>query len=256
MADENHPGARRWSRFTAAAPAGAGLPTDVATYGADVPAEPTLRLLGPLDGKRVLDVGCGAGHGSVAFAHQGARVFAIDASAAQVAAARQAADAAGVRVELHHGDLADLAFLRKDTVDAAFSAYALTEVDDLDRVFRQVHRVLKPEAPLVFSLPHPAYVMLEHVSAGATAGSQPPPSLARRYLDRSEIGWDRGDQPVVDHPRPLADVFLRLMRTNFRVDTLLEPDASEADQPRSEHWSPAMAWVPPTVILRARKEGI
>ena len=29
-------------------------------------------------------------------------------------------------------------------------------VDDIDRVFRQVDRVLRPEHPLVLSLPHPA----------------------------------------------------------------------------------------------------
>lgn len=255
MADDTHPGARPWSRFTAAAPTGSALPTDVATYGADIPAEPALRLLGPLDAKRVLDLGCGAGHASLAFARQGARVFAVDSSAEQVAAAREAAEAADVRVELHHGDLADLAFLRKDTVDVVFSAYALTEVDDLDRVFRQVHRVLKPEAPLVFSLPHPAYVMLDPAWAGDEPGPSQPPRLVRRYRDQTVIGWDRGDQPVLDHPRPLADVFLRLMRTNFRVDTLLEPEPAEA-LPRSRHWSPAMAWVPPTVVFRARKEGI
>src|SRR3954451_24742976 len=43
-----------WHRFTAASPLGDRLPTDVASYGADIPSEPTLKLLGNLDGKRVL----------------------------------------------------------------------------------------------------------------------------------------------------------------------------------------------------------
>ena len=38
---------------------------------------------------------------------------------------------------------------------------ALASVDDLARVFRQVHRVLKPEAPLVCSVPHPAFAMID-----------------------------------------------------------------------------------------------
>ena len=42
-----------------------------------------------------------------------------------------------------------------------FSAYAFGYVDDLNRVFRQVHRVLKRGAPLVFSLPHPAYDVID-----------------------------------------------------------------------------------------------
>ena len=36
-----------------------------------------------------------------------------------------------MRVEWHKGDLADLAFLRADSIDVAFSADALAEVDDL-----------------------------------------------------------------------------------------------------------------------------
>ena len=48
-----------------------------------------------------------------------------------------------------------LAFLRADSMDLAFSAFAIAEVDDIARVFRQVQRVLKPNAPFVFSFEHP-----------------------------------------------------------------------------------------------------
>ena len=43
----------------------------------------------------------------------------------------------------------------------AISVMALGSVDDLARVFRQVHRVLKPEAPLVCSVTHPAFAMID-----------------------------------------------------------------------------------------------
>ena len=39
-------------RFSVASPGGHALPTDVVTYGPDVPREDTLRLLGSVDGKR------------------------------------------------------------------------------------------------------------------------------------------------------------------------------------------------------------
>jgi 2-polyprenyl-3-methyl-5-hydroxy-6-metoxy-1,4-benzoquinol methylase len=237
-----------WHRFTAASPLGDRLPTDVASYGADIPSEPALKLLGNLDGKRVLDLGCGAGHSSVAFAKQGAKVIAIDSSATQVAAARRAAEEAEVRVELHEGDVAELAFLRKDTIDVVFSAYALTEVADLNRVFRQVHRVLKPESPMVFSIPHPAFLMLDPTAPD-------PLRIQRPYHSATPTRWDRGDESVTDVPRTLADVFVSLTRANFMVDTLLEP-APTGDTHRSAQWAPVMDWVPPTLILRARKQGI
>src|SRR6478735_2617833 len=101
-----------------------------------------VRLLGPVKGKRVLELGCGTGDTAVRFAREGATVIGVDSSADRIAAARAAAEVAEVRLELRAGDLADLAFLRADSIDMAYSQGALAPVADLDRLFRQVHRVL------------------------------------------------------------------------------------------------------------------
>jgi SAM-dependent methyltransferase len=237
-----------WHRFSAAAPAGDDLPTDVAIYGSDIPDEATLRLLGNLDGKRILDLGCGVGHAAIAFAQQGAKVIAVDPSAEQVAAGKEAAEEAKARVEFHQADMADLAFIRADGLDAVFSAYAFTEVVDLNRVFRQVHRVLRSESPLVFSLPHPTFTMFDPTA-------EDPLRLARSYFDRDTTTWTRGDRDVVDQRRTIGDVFTALLRANFRVDQILEPEPRPSSR-RSARWSDLMHHVPATVIYRARKLGI
>src|SRR5207253_10547158 len=138
-------------RHSSAYQAGAQLPTDIAHYGPDIGTEADFRLLGDLKGKRVLELGCGGGQCSIAFAKQGATAIGIDFSAEQLAFAKRLCEREEVRVELREGDLADLAFLRAESVDVVFSAYAFGFVEDLNRVFRQVHRVLKPGGPLVFS---------------------------------------------------------------------------------------------------------
>ena len=153
--------AAAWDRHATAYQAGAQLSTDVAHYGPDIPTEQTLRLLGDLKGKRVLELGCGGAQCSIAFAKQGATAIGVDFSAEQLAFARRLVEREEVRVELRQGDLADLAFLRADSIDLVFSAYAFGYVEDLNRVLRQVHRVLRVGAPLVFSLPHPAYSMID-----------------------------------------------------------------------------------------------
>jgi SAM-dependent methyltransferase len=242
------PALATWRRFSAAAPLGLDLPIEAASYGADIPTEATLRLLGSLEGKRVLDLGCGAGHAAVCFARQGAKVLAVDPSTSQLDAARDAAEQAEVRIELTHASPAELAFVRADAIDAVWSAMALAEAPDLDRVFRQVHRVLKPESPIVFSLPHPAFAMFDPTA-------DLPLHVRRAYHDRSPIQWPRGDDDVVDHPRTIADVFTSLVRANFRVDTILEPEPPR-QPPHSPAWTDVMAWVPATVIFRARKLGI
>lgn len=220
---------------------------DVVHYGPDIPTEADLRLLGPLEGRRVLELGCGGGPMTVAMAKQGARVIAVDESAQQLARARGLADREEVKVELHQGDLADLAFVRADTVDVALSVYSLGAVADLDRVFRQVHRVLRPEAPLVVSLPHPVFRAMQPNSN--------PPCFERTYFDRAPIPWTFGNDSGNDYPLTISDLFTSLTRANFRVDAVLEPEPAKSKH-RSSYWTDMMQWIPSTLVVRARKQGI
>jgi ubiquinone/menaquinone biosynthesis C-methylase UbiE len=228
-------------------PAWADLSLDVVQYGPDIATETELRLLGNLEGKRVLELGCGGGPVSVAMAKQGAKVIAIDGSAEQIAHARRLAEREEVKVELRQGDYADLAAVRADTIDIAISVYSLGAVADLDRVFRQVHRVLRPEGPLVISLPHPAFRAVD------PAGD--PPTVRRSYFDRTPISWVAESESGADQPMTISDLFTSLSRANFRVDTILEPEPARAST-RGRHWTPAMRWIPSTLIVRARKLGI
>lgn len=239
--------AAAWDRHSAAYQAGAELPTDVAHYGPDIGTEAEFRLLGDLKGKRVLELGCGGAQCSIAFAKQGATAIGIDASAEQLAFAKRLCDREEVRVELRHGDLADLAFLRADSIDVAFSAYAFGFVEDLNRVFRQVHRVLKVGAPLIFSLPHPAYDMIDD-------DADQPLLVRRSYFDHSPIDYEWNGIQFTDYHHTIADLYMGLVRASYRVDTILEPAPTHTG-PRSQHWRETFRYVPRTLIVRARKEG-
>ena len=240
--------AAAWDRHAAAYQAGAHLPTDVAHYGPDIGTEAQFRLCGNVEGKRVLELGCGGAQCSIAFARQGAHAIGVDISGEQLAFARRLVAREGVKVDLRHGDLADLAFVRADTMDLVFSAYAFGFIEDLDRVFRQVHRVLKPEHPVVFSLPHPAYDMIDD-------DAEPALLIRRSYFDRTPIEYERDGVRFTDYRHTISDLFASLTRANFRVDTILEPEPLP-DLPHSQHWRPTYTHVPRTLIMRARKQGI
>ena len=240
--------AAAWDRHSAAYQAGARLPTDVAHYGPDIPSEAELRLLGNLEGKRVLELGCGGAQCSIAFAKQGATAIGVDFSKEQLAFARRLCEREGVKVELRQGDVADLAFLKADSIDLAFSAFSFGYVEDLGRVFRQVHRVLKPGAPLVFSLPHPAYDMIDDDDPYE-------PLLVRRsYFDRTPIDYEWNGVAFTDYHHTVGDLFTALVRASYRVDALLEPEPLPGG-PRSPFWRDTFLHVPRTLVIRARKEG-
>jgi SAM-dependent methyltransferase len=239
--------AAAWDRYAAAYQSGAQLPTSVAHYGPDIPTEAELRLLGNLKGKRVLELGCGGAQCSIAFAKQGAIAIGVDFSTEQLAFARRLCEREEVRLELRHGDLADLAFLTADSIDLVFSAYTFGYVEDLNRVFRQVHRVLKVGAPLVFSLPHPSYDMIDD-------DSEEPLLVRRSYFDKTPIEYELGGIGFTDYHHTIADIYMGLSRASYRVDLVMEPEP-RVSGPRSQDWREAFSMVPRTLIIRARKEG-
>jgi SAM-dependent methyltransferase len=206
----------------------------------------TVRVLGDVAGRRVLDLGTGTGEAAVTFARRGATVVAVEPSAGRLALGRRLADREEVRVEWHRADLADLAFLRADSVDLAFSASALDEVRDVARLFRQVHRVLRPHAAFVFSHTHPLAWCTRVADAGTLdvdgGDDDGPPRVRRAYGDESPATVAVEGQYLTVWPRPLARVVTELHRAGFRVDVLVEPDTGGP--------------VPEVAVWRARKEGV
>ncbi len=217
--------AATWNRLLEGGRGGVLPGVDAVAYGPDIGTEDDFRLLGGnLTGKRVLELGCGAGQNVVAMAKQGAHAIGLDFSA-------------------------ELVFLRAESIDVAFSAYALGLVTDLNRVFRQVHRVLKQGAAMVFSLPHPASHLIDD-------DDPVQPLLIRRsYFDRTSVSYDWEGLPLSAHHHTFSDLFTGLGRANFRVDTVLEPEPLSEGH-RSPHWREVYKLVPRTLVLRARKEGV
>ncbi|MEZ5215198.1 MAG: methyltransferase domain-containing protein [Ilumatobacteraceae bacterium] len=190
------------------------------SYGPNVPHDGELRLCGDVAGKRAIELGVAPEVNCVALASAGAKAIAVDPDPARIAEARARAEAAEVRVECHTGELADLGFATSASIDLVIAAGTLHLIDDLSRVLRQVHRVLRPEAPFVVTLPHPFTAGLE----GAT--------VTTRY----------GTFPN----RSVSDLFTAFSRANFRVDVVQELFAANAPD----------ALVPELLLLRARKLGV
>jgi SAM-dependent methyltransferase len=229
------------------------VPREVVRYGPDIPDEDDLRLLGSVADKRVLVLGLHGNSACLALAQQGAKVIAVDPDRARLDAGRAAMEKAEAKAEFRQADLAGLAFLAGDSFDLVLSIYTLGAVDDLNRVFRQVHRVLKADCPLVVSLPHPAYAMFDGAPVGGPLlTARPYPSTARDHAAAADAA---GPDPIGEHTYTPSDAFTAMHRAKFRLDGLLEPTAGTGG-PRSRQWTELMAWVPPTLILRARKEGI
>ncbi|MCS6776522.1 MAG: class I SAM-dependent methyltransferase [Chloroherpetonaceae bacterium] len=229
------------------------IPLDIAHYGTNAPNEDQLQLLGSVAGKRILELGCGGGQCSIAFARQGASCVGVDFSAQQLVHARLFAEQAGVEVEFVCAEMAEfLEMQRAASFDIVFSAYALQYVEDLARVFRLVRRVLRDGGLFVFSLDHP----LNNVTCYRDNEVRFYESYFAR--GRSEWNWetDRPEEPphrFYSFHRTVGDFVNLLAAAGFWIERCLEPEATaEADPWGSmadiERW----AVVPATIIWKAR----
>lgn len=241
-------------------------PREVVRYGPEIPDEDALRLLGTVADKRVLVLGLHRPSASIALAQQGARVVVVDPDQERLDRGRTACEEAEAKAEFRKADLAGLAFLPGDSFDLVLSIYTLTGVDDLNRVFRQVHRVLKADGALVLSLPHPAHAMLDadrppRLPDDPVLVAHPYPGTAGRNEGAPAAGAPAGDpyapSPATTPTRTWApsEVFTAMHRAKFRLDALLEPAAATTG-PRGPQWTELLRWAPPTLVLRGRKEGI
>lgn len=107
-----------------------------------------LGLVGPVQGKRVLDVGCGDGVLSVALARAGADVTGVDADPRMLTAARDRASKADATITFIEGDAWQLPFA-DDTFDVVAAITVLCFIGDAARAANEMARVLRPGGRLV-----------------------------------------------------------------------------------------------------------
>ncbi len=200
-------------------------PLDHVEFGTGTNTDTDRRLLGEVSGRRILELGCGAGHAAVGLATRGARVTAVDPDIQQINMARDLAARQEVAVEFHQAEPAELAFVRADQIDLVISVSSLSFTADLDRVMRQAHRVLRPGGHIALSLPHPALLCADPDNSLLNAHS---------WIDKGPIGgrW----------VHTAEDVVTSMGRANFVVDLLLEPHTNGPQ--------------PVTLLARGRKLGV
>jgi SAM-dependent methyltransferase len=200
-----------------------------------------LALLPEVGGLRVLDAGCGTGRYTAWLLDHGAQVVGIDASPAML---RHAQERVGGRAELRLADLSrPLDFLGDAAFDLVLSALAIHYVGDIDALFAEFRRVLRPAGLLVFSTGHPFGDYLYFKS--------------ENYFATEAVGaaWHGfGGEPVYvpQYRYPLSATTEALWRAGFVIERLTEPlPTEEFRQADPEHYAELMR-LPGFMCIRAR----
>jgi len=234
-------------------------------YGPISPGESELKLLGEVEGKDILEVGCGGGQNTIVLAKWGAKSVGLDISEEQIKYARKLAKNNNVDVSFYLGNMEDLSMFENETFDIVLSSCAIGYSQDPKQVFHEVSRVLQKGGLFVFCVVHP----IANRGRAVRYGNRRYWGIGN-YFDRRRRMWTWKAQGKVakfyGYHRTIQDYFNLIVTTGFVVEKMLEPELypldkmSEADRKRIPYFHEDFAkdydiWrrIPYIILFKARK---
>jgi ubiquinone/menaquinone biosynthesis C-methylase UbiE len=229
------------------------ISTKYAHYGPNCPNENDLNLLGSVKGKRILEIGCGGGQNSIAFAKQGAIATGLDVSEEQLEFAKKLAKRDRVEVEFIQGDMANMHEIKSNSFDIVFTACAICYAP-IEKTFKEVQRVLKKNGLFVFSEIHPFYNLFSFDDF----------TLERSYFktgySENEWWYEQNGKNLktksAGFSYKVSDFNNALIESGFKIEKVLEPEPVEKDEVSDytkDYPLERLKMIPGTIIFVARE---
>jgi SAM-dependent methyltransferase len=181
--------------------------------------EGELNLLGPVEGKSVLELACGAAQNSIALSKWGAKCVGMDISPKQLHQAANYCAQESVEVALVRGDMERPAMFAPGIFDIILSSFGWEFVPDLSACFQSCNRLLKPGGRLLVCTAHPlnAFEWDDREGAALVTDFFSPPIEV--WQDPIPEGYGAG----MTFFRTFSEMFDLLTNSGFSIERVLEP---------------------------------
>lgn len=227
--------------------------------------DPTLlRVVGPVRGRRVLDLGCGNGYLTRRWARQGARrALGVDRSGPTLEFARRREAVYRTGARFLEGDAAHLVGLSNASFDLVVAHMSLQDMDDGEGAVREAARLLRPTGRFVFSLSHPCFDLdersgwvVERVREADGMWHDVVWRKLRAYRDEREVRvpWKISENETgwtTAYHRTLSTLSRWLRNAGFAITRLEEP-APLAEALRESPQGRFLAEIPLHLVVEAR----
>ena len=218
------------------------------SYGPLASTENKLKLLGSVNGKQVLDLGCGGGQCAISLAKKGAICTGIDISAKQLGYAAKLANANSVDVKFIKNSFSNLKIFRNNSYDIVVSILALQYAGDLSKVFTEVKRILKKNGIFVFSFEHPFYLLIE--PNGMTLSN----SYQKTGQTKEEETWPDGSKhKFFMYRRKISGICDSITDSGLKLVKIIEPFDPDDKVWGHGYRRKLVHMVPPTIIFKCIK---
>ncbi|MDM5247210.1 MULTISPECIES: class I SAM-dependent methyltransferase [unclassified Lysinibacillus] len=185
-------------------------------------------LLEEVEGKRLLDAGCGEGYLSRKLAQQGAIVTAVDYSEKMLEIARERTQEE-VTIQYEYGNCEKLDFLADEQFDCIVSNMVLQDLENYKEALSEMYRLLKPNSTLIFSILHPCFVT-------PNSGWIRNESLDQQYWKVQRYFYEGvydqtlpldSDEKIVFYHRTLTSYMKAIFQAGFTIEDVIEPMPSK-----------------------------
>jgi SAM-dependent methyltransferase len=212
--------------------------------------ESELNTLGDLEGKDVIELGCGTAYFGAWLAKRGARVVGVDITPAQLDTARRLQGETGLDMEFVEASAEDVP-LEDQTFDLAVSEYGASIWCDPELWIGEAARLLRPGGRLVFLRNSPLSILCSPDEGKVEE------RLMRPHSDLGRIEWP-GDDEGVEYHLPHGEMIRILRKNGFEVEALHERLAPESSTDHEYYDFVPAEWArrwPAEEIWVARKRG-
>jgi len=225
--------------------------TALPTYGCLCPNEDELHLFPDLNGKKVLDIGCGSGH-SLKWCgdHGSTELWGLDISDRQLENARKYLQDNAYNAKLFCSPMEQNPGLPQGYFDVVYSIYAIGWTVDLQGTFNLIASYLKSGGVFIFSWDHPFMHCVEAKDGQLI--------FSGSYYEAEPFSYIQRGNPVTLLNRRLSDYINALSVAGFSVERVVEESDKtimERDvEFSSDYYAPSKAKrFPLSLIVKARK---
>ena len=213
--------------------------------------KPAIFSLAPnLDGKTIIDLGCGYGENCAEFKAQGASaVLGVDISEKMLAIAQ----AEHPDIEFIRADMSDLSFI-KEKYDVIFSSLAVHYVEDFNSFVKDVYGVLNSGGYFIFSQEHP--LTTAPISGASWMRDKDGNVLHYKLTDYGSPGFRSTKwfvEGVEKYHRRFSDIVNTLCEVGFIIEKMIETTPDTEILKIDKSWEKDLH-KPNFLLIKARKQ--
>lgn len=200
-----------------------------------------LKFLGNVQGKKILDLGCGEGGYSRELTKRGAQLVSVDCSSKAIEYAISLARAENLDIEHFVRNSNDLFDIESEQFDVVLCSMMLMDCEDFNGTLQEAYRVLKKGGKVFASVLHPCFDGNHETGIGRQGVGIERQVVVKNYFEPKE--WTaplyKGTIPVIWRHRTLEDYVKGFLKAGFIIEDVNEPQATD----EQAQISTAMAWL-------------